>query len=243
MADLPDTEKVTLRLEAPPAEETIVERREIIVENPAEIPRSVRDWDVMSGAIEKSQDDKLSVARSSKSKHSRRSKSAHGKDSDRADARSERISVQRSEHRSSHRSRRSSSSESTVKRRHSRSPSPIVIERKRSKSRRRSRSSAAVKREIVEDIGESNSIRAGPLALVVPHHERSGSKDERRIKEEIRELEEEKRRLKKERRERKYRDDSDEEVIIERIPSNGRDRRDSTVKVEKDRKGKMAFVK
>lgn len=100
---------------------------------------------------------------------------------------------------------------------------------------------------VEEELGESNVIPVGPLALVVPHRDkRSNSKDERKIKEEIRELEEEKRRLKRERKDKKHshRDDDDEEVIIERVHTGGHGRRkEEDVKIEKDRKGNLAFVK
>ena len=233
-------------IEGPGVKEEIVERREIVVPEPAEVPRSVREWDVMSGTLggkEKSvRDDRLSVHETVKSKHSRRSKSAHGHASERSrrsKSISEHISAHGSEHKSSRHTRRSSSSssDSTAK------ESALFIERKHSKSRRGSRSTVArekVKEVIEEDFGESNSMHPGPLALVAPRHERSSSKDERRIKEEIRELEAEKRHLKRERR-RNHHDSSDDEVIIERVRSGSRERRGSTIKVEKDRKGRAEF--
>ena len=245
-------------IEAPAPEREVVERREIVIPEPGEVPRSVRDWDVMSGSLGGGKSEHggaHSVAASHKSHKSHKSK--HSTHRSR--------SVHRSEHRSSH---RSSSSGSTVKRGHSRSPSPVLVVR--SKSRHRSRSSAGhVKEKEIDgveenEIGDSNAMHVGPLALVLPHHDkkRSNSKDERKIKEEIRELEEEKRRLKRERRDKKHYhrgSDDDDEVIIERVHSGGHHRRrndeevivekahgrrrEEEVKIEKDRKGNMAFVK
>lgn len=74
------------------------------------------------------------------------------------------------------------------------------------------------------------------LQLVVPHRSKSTSRDERRIKEEIRALEEEKKMLKRERDASRYRD-RDTEVIIERDPH-----RDREVKIEKDKRGRLSLV-
>ena len=232
--------RTTYAIEAPASEREVVERRETIIQEPAEVPRSVREWDAMSGTLGGGGKSEHgggghsvhgsvhgSVARSHKSKHSNHRS--------------------RSEHRSSHHGRHSSHGGSTV-RGHSRSPSPIVIVRNRSKSRRRSHSSAGhnkVDAVEEEEFGESNSMHPGPLALVMPHREkRSNSRDERRIKDEIRELEAEKRRLKRERHEKKHyhRGDDEDEVVIERVHSSGHGR-EKEVKIEKDRKGNMAFVK
>ena len=84
-------------------------------------------------------------------------------------------------------------------------------------------------------------MHTGPLALVIPHKKEERS--ERDIKAEIRELEAEKRRLKKERehehrRSSKYEDREEGEIIIER--RGGKERE---VKVEKDRRGNLAFVR
>jgi hypothetical protein len=83
-------------------------------------------------------------------------------------------------------------------------------------------------------------MHTGPLALVIPHREKERS--ERDIKAEIKELEAEKRRLKKEReherKSTKYRDREEDEVIIERRGGKEKD-----VKIEKDRRGNMAFVR
>ena len=234
-------ERITYAIEAPPPPPDrgeIIERREIIIDKaPSEVPRSVREWDVMSGAI------------------SGGGKSEHGQ----SEHRSDRLSVHESHHSSHHGRGRSEhgSSHSTIKvHKHERSSSPsekeIVIERKpsRSKSRHHSRhrSHGRHKTEYVEEdeVGESNAMKTGPLALVLPRRSKSrhGSKDERRVKEEIRELELEKERLRKERRhEKKYHHDSsssDDAVIIERKGSHG-GRED--VKIEKDRRGNMAFVR
>ena len=81
----------------------------------------------------------------------------------------------------------------------------------------------------IEDRDESNSIHAGPLALVVPERRR---KTDREIKEQIRALEEERRVLRVERGSRESR-----ELIIER------DRPvEEVVEVRKDRKGRMSLV-
>ena len=84
-------------------------------------------------------------------------------------------------------------------------------------------------------------MHTGPLALVIPHKKEERS--ERDIKAEIRELEAEKRRLKKERehehrRASKYEEREEGEIIIER--RGGKERE---VKVEKDRRGNLAFVR
>ncbi|KAL9102642.1 MAG: hypothetical protein Q9163_002228 [Psora crenata] len=220
-----DRERTTYMIEAPPPPSSgrgeVIERREIIIEKtPAEVPRSVREWDVMSGTI------------NSGGKNEHVHSSHHGGG--------------HSEHGSSH---------TTIKHHErSRSPSEIVIERKPSNSHHSSRSHGGQKVEYVaaEETGESNPITTGPLALVLPHRSKSqhGYRDEKRIKEEIRELEAEKRRLREERKhEKKYRrhhdhSDSDEEVIIERRDNHHHHhRKEREIKIEKDRKGNMAFVR
>lgn len=98
---------------------------------------------------------------------------------------------------------------------------------------------------IIEDVGESNAIGSVPqMQLVVPHRSKSSHRDERSIKAEIRALEAEKRALKYEReiekedkKAHRYRD-RDGEVIIERDRDRG-----EPVKIEKDRKGRMSFVR
>ena len=188
-------------------------------------------------------------------------KSEHGGQSEhgKSEHRSDRLSVHESHHSSHHSRGRSEhgSSHSTVKiSKHERSSSPsekeLVIERKpsRSKSRHHSRhrSHGGHKTEYIEEdeVGESNAMKTGPLALVLPRRSKSrhGSKDERRVKEEIRELELEKERLRKERKhEKKYHYDSssdDDAVIIERKSSRGGK---EDVKIEKDKRGRMAFVR
>lgn len=96
----------------------------------------------------------------------------------------------------------------------------------------------------MEEVGESNPMMGGGLQLVVPHRSKSTHRDERSIKAEIRALEAEKKMLKYEReiekeekKAHRYKD-RDTEVIIERE----RDRGDS-VKIEKDRKGRMSLVR
>ena len=224
-------------IEAPPPPEEIIERREIIIPAPpAEVPRSVREWDVMSGAIG--------------SEHGG-GHSEHGAKSTHGGGRSTHLEVKSSHHRSrshgghskhgsrSHKSRHStkggySESESES------SSTTIEIEKKstRSKSRHRSKSTSGA---LVEEVEQSNAMHTGPLALVIPH--KKEERNERDIKAEIRELEAEKRRLKKERehehrRSSKYEDREEGEIIIER--RGGKERE---VKIEKDRRGNLAFVR
>ena len=102
----------------------------------------------------------------------------------------------------------------------------------------------SVRREIIIDDGreESASIHHGPItALVAPPDRR---RDERSIKAEIRALEAEKKALKLERemekeqrRADRYRDGG-KEIVIERI---ARDK--DVVKIEKDKKGRLSFVR
>ncbi len=82
------------------------------------------------------------------------------------------------------------------------------------------------------------------MQLVVPHRSKSTHRDERSIKAEIRALEAEKKALKYEReiekeekKAQRYRD-RDGDVIIERVKDRG-----ETVKIEKDRKGRMSLVR
>jgi hypothetical protein len=105
-----------------------------------------------------------------------------------------------------------------------------------------------------EEVGESNSIAAGPLALIIPHHTK---KDEKTIKAEIRALEAEKKMLKYEREiEKEHRKAArykegrvnDGDVIIERSSRHREpeiiiERPEREIKVEKDKKGRMAFVR
>ena len=228
-----ETGRTTYMIEAPPPPpEEIIERREIIIPAPpAEVPRSVREWDVMSGAIG--------------SEHGG-AKSSHG------GGRSTHLEVKSSHHRSrshgghskhgsrSHKSRHSTKGGHSESESESSSSTTIEIEKKstRSKSRHRSKSISGA---VVEEVEQSNPMHTGPLALVIPHKKEERS--ERDIKAEIKELEAEKRRLRKERehehrRSSKYDDHEEGEIIIER--RGGKERE---VKVEKDRRGNLAFVR
>ena len=92
------------------------------------------------------------------------------------------------------------------------------------------------KLELEEEIGASNAMHIGPLALA-PVVERSSRRDERAIKEEIRALEAEQEALKHERRHEK-------DYHFERRKSKGRSssKNREEVKIEKDRKGRMSLV-
>ena len=104
--------------------------------------------------------------------------------------------------------------------------------------------SPSVRREIIIDEGreESASVHHGPItALVAPPDRR---RDERSIKAEIRALEAEKKALKLERemekeqrRADRYREGG-KEVVIERIVKDK-----DVVKIEKDKKGRLSFVR
>ena len=233
------TDRTTYMIEAPPPPpEEIIERREIIIPaSPAEVPRSVREWDVMSGAIG--------------SEHGG-GHSEHGAKSTHGGGRSTHLEVKSSHHRSrshgghskhgsrSHKSRHSTKGGYSESESESSSSTTIEIEKKstRSKSHHRSKSTSGA---VVEEIEQSNAMHTGPLALVIPHKKEERS--ERDIKAEIRELEAEKRRLKKERehehrRSSKYEDREEGEIIIER--RGGKERE---VKIEKDRRGNLAFVR
>jgi hypothetical protein len=210
----------------PPPPEVIERRTEIIINppEPAEIPRSVREWDVMSGtAGGKSEHGHKSEYGGHKSEYGGH-KSEHGGHKSERGARS---------HKSHSRARSSSSSSSSS------GPSAIEIVRKPSKKHRhRSRSSAGHKTEYLqEEKGESNSMHG--LSLVVPSRSKDAHKDERQIKAEIRALEAEKKMLKYEREIEKEHRKADkykeEPVILER------DR--DVVKIEKDRKGRMSLVR
>lgn len=210
----------------PPPPEVIERRTEIIINppEPAEIPRSVREWDVMSGtAGGKSEHGHKSEHGGHKSEYGGH-KSEHGGYKSERGARS---------HKSHSRARSSSSSSSSS------GPSAIEIVRKPSKKHRhRSRSSAGQKTEYLqEEKGESNSMHG--LSLVVPSRSKDAHKDERQIKAEIRALEAEKKMLKYEREIEKEHRKADkykeEPVILER------DR--DVVKIEKDRKGRMSLVR
>lgn len=214
---------ITYVIEAPPPPPEIIEQRttEIVITPPppSEVPRSVREWDVLND-----------IGRSEKGGGGH---SEHGGGHpERGVSHTSRAA--RSEKGGGHHERGSGRSEK-------RSLSPVEItrepsrSRKGSHSRRRSRSTAAPKSEYFEEeiIGESNSMH-GPLALIAPKERR----DERSIKAEIRALEAEKKMIRLEREvEREHRKVDryrDGEVIIER---------ERDVKIEKDRKGRMSLVR
>ena len=238
---------------APPPPEEIVERREIVIPAPpAEVPRSVREWDVMSGAIGNGHSQHGGGGHSehgAKSTHGGRS--THGGKSNLGDAKSH---GGKSKNGKSHAGGHSTHGGHSTKGGGSESDSgsssstSVMIEHRstRSKSRHRSKSVGAHD-AVIEEVGESNVIRNGPLALVLPHREKErNDRDERSIKAEIKALEAEKRRLKRERehekehrKSSKYRDHDEDEVIIERRENM----RERDVRVEKDRKGNMSFVR
>lgn len=233
----------------------MTERREIIIEKAVDdIPRSVREWDQMSGAIDGKSTvrgggarsdhitEKLSVHDSShhggaKSHHSRRAKS-RGRSSSRTE-------IKISKHSGSRSRSRSSSNDKA-----------LVIKRKKSKSRRHSHHHERTP-VVEEEVGESNAMHTGPLALALPSSGGSRAKSrrgsERRGKNEILELEVERDSLKRERRRdrRKHRharrrsassssssssDSGEPEIMIERRGSHGRT---EDFKV-KDKKGGFA---
>lgn len=213
----------------PPPPEVFERRTEIIINppEPAEVPRSVREWDVMSGtAGAKSEHGHKSEHGGHKSEHGGHKSEHGGHKSEHGGHKSERGARS---HKSHSRARSSSSSSSSS------GPSAIEIVRKPSKkSRHRSRSSAGHKTEyVLEEKPESNS-----MSLMVPSRNKDAHKDERQIKAEIRALEAEKKMLKYEREiekeHRKAEKYKEEPVIIER------DR--DVVKIEKDRKGRMSLV-
>ncbi|KAL9116880.1 MAG: hypothetical protein Q9187_006589 [Circinaria calcarea] len=129
--------------------------------------------------------------------------------------------------------------------------SPSAKTSKSHHSRHRSVSSASTRREIIIEAGEESSSIHSPLALAIPDRR----KDERSIKAEIRALEAEKKALqlereveKEHRRADRYRDGEvivgrevvrgDREVIIERERP-----KETVVKIEKDRKGRLSLVR
>ena len=129
------------------------------------------------------------------------------------------------------------------------SPKEEVIEKKviirevsPARTSRSRRPSSVHATEIIErresmgnDLGESNSIHAGPLALVVDRH----PKTDRDIKEEIRALESERKALRHERVEirkpSRYREE-DREIIVARPAA------EEVIEVRKDKKGRMSLV-
>ena len=201
--------------EKPSKAETIIEERVSHVPM-SEAPRSVREWDTLK-VEEVDRFSKRSVSpaptrKTSKSHHSHHTRSR------------------------SHvtKSRRSSSpsdiDEIIEKRTEIREISPSRTLRT-SRSRRRSSPVEVVeRREIVEDIGESNSVHAGPLALVVGNR-----KSDREIEYEIRQLERERRALRAERHTHDRIRTGEREVIIERESPD-------VIEVKKDKKGRMSLV-
>lgn len=198
-----------------PKPETVVEEK-ITHMSLSDAPRSVREWDTLKVKERSRSPSPAATHRSHKTHLS----SHHG-------------SHHSSRHRShSHvtRSRRSSSPsvvEEIIEKREIREISPSHTHHSR---RRSSPREVIERREIVEDIGESNSIHAGPLALVVPERRH---KTDSQIKEEIRALERERRMLRTERVERVR--PVEREVIIERESPE-------VIEVKKDRKGRMSLV-
>jgi hypothetical protein len=105
------------------------------------------------------------------------------------------------------------------------------------------------RREIIEDdVAESNSIHAGPLALVVDRH----PKTDRDIKEEIRALEAERRALRHERveirRPSRYVEE-DREIVIARPAQEevveirkARPTQEEVIEIRKDKKGRMSLA-
>lgn len=235
-------------IEAPPAQrEEIVERREIVVPaiaEPDDVPRSVREWDVMSGAAGGGHSDHGGGHSNHGGKSVHGGKSTHGGKSHSGKShggKSHRGKSRTSHHHSTKGGESDSSSSSS-------STTEIIIEHKHGRSKSRHRSKSVGHGAVVEDVGESNAMRNGPLALVLPHRDKEANdRDERSIKAEIRALEAEKKRLKREREHEKehrkssskYRGHDEDEVIIERR-ENAKERE---VRIEKDRKGNMAFVR
>ena len=256
-----ERERITYAIDAPPPPPPsnrgeVIERREIIIDkSPEEVPRSVREWDVMSGAI-----DNKSTHGGAKSTHGG-AKSTHGGKSQHGGGKSEHhndhLSTHESTHKSSHSRRKSrgrsasrtemKTSKASRSRSHSHSSGnkQLVIERKPSHKHHSRHRSHGRKAEYVEtdEVGESNKMHTGPLAMVLSAPTRTKSKSrrdsDRAVKDEIRELELEKERLRRERRrERRYhrqhtrRSSSSSsssssgsgggEVIIERKGSHGR---------------------
>jgi hypothetical protein len=84
--------------------------------------------------------------------------------------------------------------------------------------------------EIYEERIEQSNHISGPLTVLVPDERRMMTRSERDIKEEIRMLESERRML-------KYEREGDYEVIERREP------RREVIRVDKDRKGRLALVK
>lgn len=174
----------------------------------SEAPRSVREWDVL-----KSETRSPSPARTRRSHSRRDSRSRHGS------PRREEVYKEIHEIREvspARTARTAHTAHTTRSRRRSSPPRMELVER----------------REIYEDDhGESASVHAGPLALVLPDRR----KNEHDIQAEIRALEAERKALKLERQLERHRR-VDRAVIIEK-------ERPEVVEVRKDRKGKMSLVR
>lgn len=190
-----------------PKPETVVEER-ISHMSMHDAPRSVREWDTLK--VKERSPSPASTHRSHKTRHSSHHSSRHRSHSHVT---------------SSRRDPSPHTVEEIIEKREIREVSPSHHSHH---SRRRSSPREVIeRREIIEDIGESNSIHAGPLALVVPHH-----KTDHQLTEEIRALERERRMLKEERIERVR--PVQREVIIERESPE-------IIEVKKDRKGRMSL--
>lgn len=185
--------------------EEIIERK-ITTVPISEAPRSVREWDSLK--VESVRSPSPTSKGRSRSRHSRHTSWSRHPSPDEKVIEKKTIIREVSPARTS-RSRRHSSVHGTE-----------IIER----------------REVVEDdVGESNSIHAGPLALVVDRHPKS----ERDIKEEIRALEAERRALRHERIEvrkpTRHREEEREIVITKPAETE-------IVEVRKDKKGRMSLA-
>lgn len=148
------------------------------------------------------------------------------------------------------RSRRSSSPKEEIVERRTiiREVSPARTSRSRRQSSVRG-PEIVERREIIEDdVAESNSIHAGPLALVVDRH----PKTDRDIKEEIRALEAERRALRHERveirRPSRYVEE-DREIVIARPAQEevveirkARPAQEEVIEIRKDKKGRMSLA-
>ncbi|KAL9106265.1 MAG: hypothetical protein Q9227_008664 [Pyrenula ochraceoflavens] len=219
------------REKSPQKAETVIEERISHVPM-SEAPRSVREWDTLK--VEEVD------------KASRRSKSVSRQ---RSPSPTATLKSHKSHH--THHSHHTRSRSHVSKSRRSSSPGTVeeVLEKRTeireispsrtvrtSRSRRPSSPVEVVERRervVEDDIGESNSVHAGPLALVVPERSR---KSDREIEYEIRSLERERKALRAERHaEHRVVRSGEREVIIERESPE-------TIEVRKDKKGRMSLV-
>jgi hypothetical protein len=197
-------------IKSPPPEEKVTEEiieRKVTTVPISEAPRSVREWDGL--AVESVRSVSPKGKGRSRSRHSR-----HASRSRRDSSPKERIIEKKTI------IREVSPASTSRSHRHSSIHGAEIIE----------------KREIIEDdMGESNSIHAGPLALVVDRHPKS----DRDIKDEIRALEAERRALRNERveirRPSRYREE-DREIIIARPVQ------EEVIEIRKDKKGRMSLA-